>query len=151
MKFTHAVLFFFCVLALAISCNRVQYPDGFPKIYPCKVTVTDGGTPVSGATVKFDDGGELSKWGIFGKTDDSGTASMNTRGFEGAPLGNFKVCLEKYGDPVKEVSPGIYQPVEVKNEIDATYSEADTTPFSVTVEKKQASVPTFDVADGTTK
>lgn len=143
------LLFGVCLIS---ACSKTIYPNGFPKIFPCKVKVVDGDSPVEGVQVTLEtDDTVLNKWGCAGLTGADGVATIRCRGFEGAPIGSFKVLLEKREPPVKEVSPGKYEAGNPDNQLDPDYADLETTPFSLDVTKRQKNVPTFDLADGSTK
>ena len=98
---------------------------------------------------------EAGKWNVSGITDGSGTADLMCRSFPGAPLGTFKVLLDKKDPPALVTAP-VADPSQVEmkeqvNHIDASFSDPDETPFTITIEKKQKQVPVFDIADGSTK
>ena len=139
-------------MVLVSACNRTQYPLGFPKIYPCKVKVVSGGAAVEGVSVKLAASDEmLKKWGGAGATNAEGIATIRCRGFDGAPVGQFKVMLEKRDPPVIEVSPGKFEAGNTENQLNPEYAAEETTPFAFEMTKKQKTVPVFDLEDGSVK
>jgi len=94
-------VFVLCASALlgnTIGCNSA--PDGMPVLYPCKVTILDGGDPAGAEIiVALQSDPPTANAVIFGQTDPSGIAEINTRfkNFEGAgaPEGTYKITLKK--------------------------------------------------------
>ena len=154
MKFlkTVFVIFFLFAVSFFPGCGGEKRPQGFPKIYKCQLKVVENGTPVSDVIVKLESSDrEANKWSPSGSTGEDGIADLQTRGFPGAPVAEYKVLLEKYGVPMTEISPGVYQSNDPSNQIAEEYGNPDTTPFTLTVSKKQETIPTFDIGDGSTK
>lgn len=85
------------LLSVVSGCGRKK-PDGFPKIYPCNVKITQGGAPLAGAAITLlptEKAGSRS-WVISGTTDDSGVAKIMTETyFVGAPAGKYAVTVTK--------------------------------------------------------
>jgi hypothetical protein len=71
-------LIFLCVLCLlAASCSNK--PEGFPAVYPCRVSVVNGETPIEGATVTFNyDTGVNAPVTVTAVTGGNGVAVMNS-------------------------------------------------------------------------
>jgi hypothetical protein len=93
----YILIFVFSGLFLGIAgCGK---PANMPKLVPCQITVTDGGTPVAGARVSMADESSNESWAINGITDSSGVAKMSTTYINytasGVPLGTFKVAVDK--------------------------------------------------------
>ena len=81
-----------------IGCNRgPQKPPGFPELFPCKITITQGGQPLEGASVVlFPKSGGSSGWNTEGVTNAQGIAELNTHlEFRGAPVGDYVVRVSK--------------------------------------------------------
>ncbi len=87
------------VTAFCLSgCNRgPQKPKGMPDLYPCKITITQGGKPLEGAAVVLTPKSGLSNgWNTEGATDADGIAEIKTHvDFKGAPEGEFIVRVSK--------------------------------------------------------
>lgn len=83
----------FCV----IGCNRLPPPpEGLPKLYPCKITVTFGGEIIEGINVSLKSSDPNFKWTSGGITDKNGVAEIRTAfAYPGAPEGNFIVSFNK--------------------------------------------------------
>jgi len=134
------------------GCTRDDgRPKDLPPLFPCEITITQGGTPLAGATVALESSGGSTNYIPSGITEESGKAVLSTYGFKGAPAGKYKVTVRKtvveditqvvdsYGDMVD--SPGTeYRTVE------SQFSRADTTPheLEITGDKKPTQA-TFDV------
>ncbi|MDR2438423.1 MAG: carboxypeptidase-like regulatory domain-containing protein [Planctomycetaceae bacterium] len=93
----YLLIFVFSGLFLGIAgCGK---PAQMPKLFPCHITVTDGGTPVAGVRVSMADESSGESWAINGITDSSGVAKMSTTytnyTAHGVPQGTFKVAVDK--------------------------------------------------------
>ncbi|MDR1053646.1 MAG: hypothetical protein LBL39_05675 [Planctomycetaceae bacterium] len=79
------------------GCKRLPPPpEGLPKLYPCKITVTFGGQVVEGVNISLASVDPNYKWKAGGRTDKNGVAEIRTSfAFSGAPLGQFKVGFDK--------------------------------------------------------
>ena len=88
-----------CCLSLLTGCGE-KYPADFPKVYPIKVTVTDGTTPLSNVRLMFyrvsNESG--SGYGVSGFTDATGVAKVSTSqgayAKAGIPAGEYVVTVE---------------------------------------------------------
>ena len=91
------VIFFILFCTVFTGCGQSPYPQGFPKIYPCEITVTQEGTPLEGATVTaLTEDDNLAKWPVGGTTDASGKANLTTMGkFKGVPAGTYTILISK--------------------------------------------------------
>ena len=94
-----------CLIAL-FGCNRgPQLPSDVPKLIPCKITVTQEGAPLAGATVILDVAGGGS-WRTAGTTDSAGVVVPMTNGqFEGVPEGKYKVVVTKTEQDASSIPP----------------------------------------------
>ncbi|MBR5414483.1 MAG: hypothetical protein IK105_00935 [Thermoguttaceae bacterium] len=144
-------------LCAVIGCGVQRRPKGMPKLYPCKVRITDGSVPVEGASVTFcpEPGGGAYTPG--GTTDSNGETVLQINGrYLGAPLGSYKVTVKKTavvyqkgfepenikieptGDEVEDRKTRftIAQDYsEVVDEIDPVYSDPEETPLRAEVAK----------------
>ena len=134
------------ICTLSVSCGRNKYPPGFPKIYPIRLQIVQEGTPLDAASVALiAEDPSLKKWPSGGRTDAQGMVNIQTHGFDGAPIGNYKVTV------VKVVREGGFKTVEEADEaflkgiedpgVDYSYVEeccnsAETTPLTLEVKKK---------------
>ncbi len=93
------LLSFVVVLASAILVGCSGKPSGFPKVSPCKITVTNGSEPIEGVDVALIPDEPISGVIVGGKTDATGVCVVNTTfanfSAPGAPEGSFKVQLRK--------------------------------------------------------
>jgi len=94
-------------------------PDGIPAIYPAKVTVKNGASPIAGANVFLVYQGTASgSWSVNGVTDASGVAEITTSQGDwkskGAPEGEYKIYITKRPDVQEDPMPE-----EIKNDSDA--------------------------------
>ena len=139
------------VVVSAAGCGGPKRPDGFPVVYPCTITVTQGNTPLEGVSVTLRHSETSGKWAISGITNASGVANIRTHGqFPGAPMGTFKVVLSKTvieggsgSDDDNRASPS-KEPVKIYSLIDKQYLQEETTPLQIDVQKKRASA-SFDI------
>ncbi len=87
-----------CMLVLpAGGCTNKPDADR-PPVYPVTGTITQGGKPIAGATVKFElaDGSRTA----IGKTDEQGEYSLTTyEPGDGAIAGAYKVAVVKHEQP----------------------------------------------------
>jgi hypothetical protein len=94
------------VLCTFSGCGKEPRPAGFPALYPCKITITQGGQPLEGALVRLMPESGKSEWVTSGTTNASGVAAVVTHAkFSGAPEGTFKVCVSK-----TQLTPSKYPP-----------------------------------------
>ena len=144
------LLSFIVAFSLQMGCSKdPNRPADLPKLYSCSITITQDGKPLEEATVTL-----VSKTPAkFGTgtatTDASGTATLKTYGYNGIPLGQYKVLIEKrgvegareskneYGDTI-QVGGTIYQYV------DAQYVSERSTPFEIDITEKGGK-ETFEV------
>jgi len=99
------------VLAVVLTCfsggcNRgPQKPPGMPDLFPCKITITQEGTPLAGgAVVLFPKSGGSNGWNTEGVTNANGVADLKTHlEFQGAPAGDYVVLVTK-----TEMSPSAW-------------------------------------------
>ncbi|MDR1483220.1 MAG: hypothetical protein LBT09_00190 [Planctomycetaceae bacterium] len=99
-------VFYYSLLILLIcfiadGCRRLPPPpEGLPKLYPCKVSVTFGGEKMEGVTVSLISKVPNFKWKSGGITDKNGVAELRTSfAYSGAPEGIFTVAFSKTQDP----------------------------------------------------
>jgi len=110
-----------------------------PDLFPCKITITQGGRPLEDATVQLvpeKDAFDFDfPWYIIGKTDANGTAKIFTHtDHAGAPAGKFKVLVSK----IDEESSMRY--------VKAEYGDLAKTPHSITI-TRGINEATFDVGE----
>lgn len=85
------------VLISAVSCSNS--PKDYPKVYPCTITVTKEGTPISGCELTLIPSTGGSQLAIGAVTDSKGVASFQTAlgkyAQTGVPDGTWKVLVKK--------------------------------------------------------
>lgn len=168
MKYKKNLFFILCTVLVLGGCG-IKKPDGIPDLHPAKVVVTDGGTPIRGATVSFrptGSGGSASgSWNTVALTDASGVAMIATSQGEwkadGVPAGEYRVVISKKSDYVSEPIPpeieGDEQAkmafyAEQKKKMEAAASEvpkslgASESPLKITVSPGTPAELTVDVA-----
>ena len=96
-------------MVFAVGCGPKK-PDGIPPLYPAKVTVTKGTTPIADASVFLvGQGGNPGSWAANGITDAKGVAVINTSqgGWKskGAPEGQYKIFITKRPDVEEDHIP----------------------------------------------
>lgn len=135
------------ILLFATGCQGKKRPQGFPKLYPASISVTQEGAPLDEAMlVLYSADGSL-PWIVSGITNKEGLAKLVTHGeYPGAPLGEFKVCVAKYyRDPVdpEPVNPTDWKVWAKKMQenppkqyllVEEVYGETETTPLRVKIE-----------------
>ncbi|MDR1924806.1 MAG: hypothetical protein LBQ66_10570, partial [Planctomycetaceae bacterium] len=88
------VILFVPVLC-CVGCSGQKLPPDLPKLYSCKITITQGGKPLANANV-FLAPANGSKWNASGSTNQQGTVELWTQGmYRGVAEGNFKVVVTK--------------------------------------------------------
>jgi len=142
----------FVVFAIAGCAKNDGRPADLPPLFPCEITITQEGNPLSGATIALESFGET-KVTYFPSdiTNESGKAVLSTYGFKGVPAGTYKVTVRKtvvedvkqvtdsYGDLVNDNG------VEYRT-VERQYSYADTTPHEIEVTTGRGTTQaTFDV------
>ena len=113
-------------LVFLFGCGP-KLPDGMPKLYsPIKITVTQEGQPLVGATVTLrSTDPSAGTWTIGGLTDANGGFELYTHGYRGAPLGTFKVVVYKWEEDHDAAKTWSYAEDE--------YGDAKTTPLEVEI------------------
>ncbi|MDR0336003.1 MAG: hypothetical protein LBI18_02835 [Planctomycetaceae bacterium] len=136
------LFFFFMIGSIIVSgCRQETQPADFPKLYSCKITITQDNVPVENVQISLCDNQISNKWSIGGTTNISGTAVIQTHGqFSGVPSGKFKVVLSKTesedGTTVNESTRRKPETVRVYSLIDKKYLDESTTPLEINVENK---------------
>ncbi|MDR0611555.1 MAG: hypothetical protein LBG58_15715 [Planctomycetaceae bacterium] len=99
-------VFYYSLLILSIcfvaaGCRRLPpVPEGLPKLYPCKISVTFGGEKMENVTVSLVSKDPNFRWKSGGKTDKNGVAELRTSfAYPGVPEGIFTVSFSKTQDP----------------------------------------------------
>ncbi|MDR1484638.1 MAG: hypothetical protein LBT09_07420 [Planctomycetaceae bacterium] len=150
-KIIYVALLIF-VLTIA-GCGDKSRPSDLPPLYPCTVTVTQDGQPLEGAIIRFepmDSAGATYQAAAVSSAD--GTALMKTYGFQGSPVGKYKVIVTKIVSESTEYklneSTGKEEPVNSKRYrlIEPQFTSAKTTPLEIEITGKEKNVlKTFDV------
>ena len=74
-------------------------PKDMPKVYPCKITITKGGSPVEGASVLLVASSYPDSFAVAGRTDASGVAEIQSAlgayTSSGAPAGEATLVISK--------------------------------------------------------
>ena len=147
------------VLCAFSGCGKDKRPADMPALYPCEITITQGGQSLAGALVTLKPTG---KWIMDGKTASNGTANIRTHGkFAGVPAGTYTVCVSKIEispsslvEPSKDASYEEWQDYHAKANaekrpkyqlVNPEYG-TDTSTLSITVSKGKTR-QTFDVGD----
>ncbi len=142
-----------CVLQRAALCFTLAglltlagCGDGKIARYPAKGTVTIDGSPAEGAMVMLcpiDPGPELKDLRPSGMTDAQGVYQLTTiDSRDGAPAGQYKVLVKWPAPP----PPGAQDrdgrgPRPGPDRLKGKYYNLDSTPLSVTIEKKSNELP----------
>ena len=149
MKYLRNVLALTCLLlCVCAGCDKnSERPADLPEdMTPTKITITQEGKPLEGASVLLEYDTPM-KYPTSGITDEKGVATMVTYGFAGAQQGTAKVVV------IKLVTEGETQGEEYgkKGEygtdfhvVDAKYRTKETTDLEITIGKKNVK-ETFEV------
>ena len=142
-----------------LGCGGKKLPAGFPKLYPCTISINQEGVPLAGAVVKLHIQGNPLEWTVSGQTDDAGKAVIYTHGIHaGVPAGDFKVTVDKLetvAPPLPDQLPTdedalarLYNKLEADTKeyrlVEPAFCKADSTTLTITV-GTAAATATFDV------
>lgn len=144
------LLSYFLLLAccvLSVGCDRVDKPEGLPKLVRVDITITQDDRPLEGASVLLLAVDPGDKWAPGGTTDAKGIVRPNTQGrYPGVPAGKYKVCVSKTvvetGPPRKETEAAT--PTKITQLVAGKFGDPQTTPFEIDVESKRLDLA-FDV------
>lgn len=141
---------FILALALQAGCSKdTRRPVDMPELFPVSIAITAEGKPLEGATVTLI-GKTRSKYSSCSAvTDASGVALLKTYTYEGVPLGQYIVTVEKRGvEGAKEVQTpeGLTDSIggKIYQYIDSKYTNERSSPFSIDVTEKGGQ-ETFEV------
>lgn len=119
------IVFLSCLIIASVcvsGCSKSALPEGFPKLYPCEITVNQDGAPLEGATVTLMPKDPANVYSSSGVTDASGKAVLKTYGHAGAPLGTSAIVVTKAidegGTPIHDPDTGNF----VRNAGASTFS-----------------------------
>ncbi|MDR0611127.1 MAG: carboxypeptidase-like regulatory domain-containing protein [Planctomycetaceae bacterium] len=95
------------LIVLIISCQyRPSLPPDIPPLTICKITVTQNGEPLDGASVILHSVSEMETWRVSGVTNANGVAVLFTNGlFEGVPQGKYKITVSKAEQETDDIPP----------------------------------------------
>ncbi|MDR1289863.1 MAG: carboxypeptidase-like regulatory domain-containing protein [Planctomycetaceae bacterium] len=128
-------------LVLVVGCSREQRPEGIPTLYPCNITITQDGKPLSGAMVTlYTESSEDRRWSPGGTTDSQGVIQIKVLGkYSGAPAGTYKVTVEK--QEIENVDSNSYYHISL---VETQYTKPKDTTLKIEV-TPQGVTQTFDV------
>jgi len=138
-----------CTVVILPGCGGPPRPADMPPLYPCTITVTQDGKPLSAASVTLVSTAPSFKWVVAAPLDESGTGKVFTQGlFSGAPAGEYKIVISKEEIVTEQVGQAVVRQGEFGEEtiapntlkvfslVEKDYTNADTTPLSITIAKK---------------
>jgi len=141
------------LLSLSIGCSVDSRPADLPPLFPCTVSVTQGGAPLDDANVELvSTSPDTQKYRPSATTDANGIAVIMTYGFPGAPAGTYKILVRKmieddivygtdeYGEQ-RVASSSRYQVVGDR------YFNAEATPHEIEVTPRGRTQITIDVGE----
>ena len=137
MKRFGFIILCLALAALAVGCKDKSRPADLPEdMSPCKITITQEGTPLAGATVELVYDTKM-KYKTSGTTNESGVATMMTYSYPGAQQGTARVVVTKTvtegGSEGEDGEAG-----ELGTDfsvVDAKYGKAETTDLTITIGK----------------
>ncbi|MDR3109480.1 MAG: carboxypeptidase-like regulatory domain-containing protein [Planctomycetaceae bacterium] len=142
-------LYILIFVALLVSgCTDKSRPTDLPKLYTCKIKVTQDGKPLEEATVTLLSK-TPSKYGASSATTNAtGVAVLRTYGYDGVPLGEYSVTITKTGvEGAKEAETpeGIHYHVggKVYSYVDSKFSDDTKPPYEIKVTESGVN-ETFD-------
>ncbi|MDR1271086.1 MAG: hypothetical protein LBK82_16350 [Planctomycetaceae bacterium] len=93
-------IFFCCLTMVCFGCSNA--PNGFPKVVPCVVVVTDNGLPIADVFVSIQTVPPTESLSVIAYTDAQGKATMQTvlgtYAKTGIPAGKIVMVLDKSPD-----------------------------------------------------
>ncbi|MDR2754783.1 MAG: prealbumin-like fold domain-containing protein [Planctomycetaceae bacterium] len=159
--FIFLITLIFVISGFLTGCSNNSQPSDLPKLFPCKVTITQEGKPLEGATVTLfsKTPPEGRNWIISGKTNANGIAELVTQPyFSGAPEGEYKLLIGKTETDDSEVpsfekDPKAFEKWTEKTKgivptyslINPDWNNKQKTPCEVKITKDQTNTATFDV------
>jgi hypothetical protein len=145
-----------------IGCqSNDEKPADLPRLIPCKITITQEGLPLEGASVTLSLVGGIQQWYLSGLTDSSGNIDFYTNGrYRGVPAGKYKIVVAKLDtEPSKfphapsEDDPQYSKWLEQSQQevranfqlIEPIFTKAETTTLEIEVTNNKETIGTFDV------
>jgi hypothetical protein len=128
------------VCVSVVGC-KPKLPDGMPTLYPCTITITQEGSPLSGASVTLNslETSDGKTWVPGGMTDSNGIANIKVLGaYSGAPVGTYKVTVKKNG--TEEVTNNSFYTLSF---VEDQYTNVQKTPLEIEV-TTEGTKQTFD-------
>ena len=112
-------------------------------------TVTNGGTPVTGAMVLFEDAEHGQSINV--SVDANGAFDAKSQGVQGLPPGTYKIAVlpDSFSPPSDEpplVEQGLKSSSEASTTIPAKYKKTETSGLSITVTEGENPPLTIDLA-----
>ncbi len=137
MKKLASLILCLALATFAVGCKDNSRPADLPEdMSPCKITITQEGQPLAGATVSLEYDTQV-KYKTSGTTDETGVATMMTYSYPGAQQGTAKVVVTKTvtegGSEGEDGEAG-----ELGTDfsvVDAKYGKAETTDLTITIGK----------------
>lgn len=154
MKISHLLLSSLGVavcLAAAGCRDKVVKPEGLPDLYPCVLTFTQAGQPLTEATVQVVSDDAERKWSAGGITDEQGQAILVTYGkFQGVQAGMHTVTVSKQETDVQgvEMEAGIPIPggtlPKMFTLVEKKFTNPKTTPLKLEITPGANNDQTFE-------
>ncbi|MCL2006226.1 MAG: carboxypeptidase-like regulatory domain-containing protein [Planctomycetaceae bacterium] len=146
--------FIFFTLSIALlfqaGCgDDPNRPADLPRLYPVKITINQSGSPLEEATVTLHSKTPTKYGTSSASTDSSGVAALRTYGFDGVPLGEYTVTIEKRGieggnEVTDEFGGTTLVGGRIFQYVDSQYVRSADSPLSIEVTERGAT-DTFDV------
>jgi hypothetical protein len=147
---TMIVLLVFSGILVLDGCGGPK-PDGFPKIYPVELIVTQKGQPLTNADVSLISADDSLTWAVGGTSDQNGRVVLRTHGrYVGVPLGKFKVVLfkeanegkQEYLDAMNRNDKAAAAKINVKifSCVKPEYNSQTTTPIEIEITKNSKTI-----------
>ena len=154
MKKISLMAFCLFLAVAAVGCKSEKRPDGMPELYPRSLKIIQDSKPLDGAQVSIiSSDPKIARFPCGGNSDANGLVELKTMGFDGAPLGAFKVVVSKieainrpssYEEAQKFQNEGIKE--EAYDLVERKFTDSATTPL--TVEFKEADSTTIELDVG---
>ncbi|MDR2171354.1 MAG: carboxypeptidase-like regulatory domain-containing protein [Planctomycetaceae bacterium] len=135
------VLFIF--VTIIFGCGDKSRPVDLPPLYPCTITITQDGKPLAEASVTLEPADPANvKYKASALTGADGSVKMKTYGFDGTPIGKYKIVVTKIINENIEVklneSTGKEEATSYQKYrlVEPKFTSAETTPLEIEVNGK---------------
>jgi len=141
-----------CIMWISFSgCSKdTGRPSDLPKLFPCRITITQNEQPLPEAVVTLKSMDSGAKYATSsGITDENGLVAPNTYSYKGVPVGKYKVTVKKTveeGGTEVSTGPGTTRisGAKVYSLIKKEFTNEITTPLTIEITEGE-NTETLDV------